>query len=158
MEKVIELTVNGNPRTVTSLPTRSLLEVLREDFGLTGTKYGCGEGQCGACTVLIDGQAEHACQLSIEDVEGQSVITIEGLADAANLHPMQQAFLDARALQCGFCTPGMILGAISLLKQRPNPTEAEILSGMEGHICRCGGYVRIVKAVQTAARTEGAHQ
>jgi aerobic-type carbon monoxide dehydrogenase small subunit (CoxS/CutS family) len=151
MEKTITFIVNGKAKTVSTAPERKLLEVLREDLGLTGTKNGCGEGQCGACTVLVDGQTAHACLVPVADVEGAKIVTIEGLAQGDKLHPLQEAFLAESALQCGFCTPGMILGALGLLDQKPNPSEAEIAAGMEGHICRCGSYPRIVQAIKLAA-------
>jgi aerobic-type carbon monoxide dehydrogenase small subunit (CoxS/CutS family) len=152
METTITFTVNGQPKTVSTDPTRPLLEVLREDLELTGTKYGCGEGQCGACTVLIGGKSAHSCITPIADANKQEIRTIEGLAAGDQLHPVQEAFLAEGALQCGYCTPGMIMGVVGLLGERPKPTEAEILSRMDGHICRCGGYTKIVKAIQRAVR------
>ncbi|MGP8072483.1 MAG: (2Fe-2S)-binding protein [Thermoplasmata archaeon] len=146
------LRVNGVDRPVSLDRDRSLLHVLREELGLTGTKYGCGEGECGACKVLVDGVAVRACQTPIGEVVGRSVTTIEGLAEGERLHPVQQAFLDAGAFQCGFCTPGMILTAVALLERNPHPNEAEIRTAMNGNLCRCGGYLRIVAAVQDAAR------
>jgi aerobic-type carbon monoxide dehydrogenase small subunit (CoxS/CutS family) len=150
MAQEIVLTVNGQSRSVTTDPARPLLEVLREDFDLTGTKYGCGEGRCGACTVLIDGRAEHACLVPVGDVAGKQVTTIEGLAAGDALHPVQEAFLTEDALQCGYCTPGMIMGVVGLLKAHPKPSEAEVRTAMEGHICRCCGYPRIELAVRRA--------
>jgi aerobic-type carbon monoxide dehydrogenase small subunit (CoxS/CutS family) len=129
-----------------------LLSVLRDDLDLTGTKYGCGEGQCAACTVLLDGVAAKSCITKLSAVAGKKIVTIEGLAAAGKLHPMQQAFLDHDALQCGYCTPGMILGAVSLLRKNPNPSEAEIATGMNGHICRCGTYPRVVAAIRQAQK------
>ena len=126
--------------------------MLRDDLDLTGTKFGCGEGQCAACTVLIDGVATRSCLTKVGTVAGKKIVTIEGLAHNGSLHPVQQAFLDADALQCGWCTPGMILGAVGLLARTPHPSEAEIVSGMNGHICRCGTYSRVVAAIQSAAR------
>lgn len=158
MEKTITLTVNGLPRTVSTDPARSLLEVLREDLGLTGAKYGCGEGRCGACTVLIGGKAAHACVTAVGDVQEQPVLTIEGLAADGGLHPVQEAFLAENASQCGYCTPGMVLGTVALLSQRPRPTESDIHSSMEGHVCRCGNYTRISKAIQRAAAGNGGNQ
>ena len=158
MEKTITLTVNGRPRTVATDPARSLLEVLREDLGFTGAKYGCGEGCCGACTVLIGGKVVHACITPVGDVLQQPILTIEGLAADGKLHPVQEAFLAEDASQCGYCTPGMVLGAVALLSQRPNPTESEIHSSMEGHVCRCGNYTRISKAIQRAAAGKGGNQ
>jgi len=151
MEKTIEFRVNGQSRTVTTDPERPLLEVLREDLGLTGTKYGCGEGRCGACTVLIDGRSMSSCMTPVGDAEGQSIVTIEGLAPADKLHPVQEAFLAEGALQCGYCTPGMIMTVAGLLQERPDPSDTEIRSVMEKHLCRCCGYPKIIKAVQRAA-------
>jgi len=128
-----------------------LLWVLRTDFALTGTKYGCGEGFCGACTVLVNGDAVRSCQYSVEDIDGKEVLTIEGLAKNGNLHPLQKAFVQHDALQCGFCTPGMILNAYSLLMKNPSPTREEIILEMEDNLCRCGAHTRIVEAIQTAA-------
>ena len=155
MAKVTELHVNGRPRRIDADPDRTLLSVLRDDLDLTGTKFGCGEGQCAACTVLIDGVATKACLTKIGAVGAKGVVTIEGLAPEGKLHPVQQAFLDADALQCGYCTPGMILGAVSLLRRIPNPSELEIVSGMNGHICRCGTYPRVVRAIRSAAEKGG---
>lgn len=151
MEKTITFTVNGQARTVTTDPARPLLEVLREQLGLTGAKYGCGDGRCGACTVLVDGEPTHSCLTPVEKVAGREIRTIEGLASGETLHPVQEAFLAERALQCGYCTPGMIMGAVAFLDKRPDPAEAEIVSAMEGHICRCGSYPRIVEAIKRAA-------
>jgi len=151
MIRTISVRVNGEQRSVTTDATRSLLEVLREELGLTGSKYGCGEGRCGACTVLVDGQATRACITLLEDVDGAEIQTIEGLASGAELHPLQRAFVEERAMQCGFCTPGMIMGAVALLQEKPAPTATEIVAGMDGHICRCGGYPRIVQAIARAA-------
>ena len=155
IEKTISFTVNGQPRTVTTDPGRPLLEVLREDLGLTGTKYGCGEGRCGACTVLVGGKSVRSCITPVADAEGQTILTIEGLATGEKLHPVQEAFLTEGAVQCGYCTPGMILGVVGLLNEKPNPTDAEILSRMEGHLCRCCGYPKILKAVRRAAQAGG---
>lgn len=156
MASITELNVNGTRRKVEADADRTLLSVLRDDLDLTGTKYGCGEGQCGACTVLVEGQPAKSCITKVGAVAGKRIVTIEGLATAGKLHPMQEAFLEADALQCGWCTPGMILGAVGLLRRTAHPSEAEIVSGMNGHICRCGAYPRIVKAVQLAARKGGA--
>jgi aerobic-type carbon monoxide dehydrogenase small subunit (CoxS/CutS family) len=131
---------------------RKLLWVLRSDFALTGTKYGCGKGLCGACTVLINEQSHRSCQVPVRDVRGKEVITIEGLAKGEALHPLQKAFLEHDAFQCGFCTPGMILNAYSALKENPDPSEAEIIKNMDGNLCRCGAHPRIVRAIRTAAR------
>ncbi|MCP5516009.1 MAG: (2Fe-2S)-binding protein [Verrucomicrobiales bacterium] len=144
------VTVNGRQHTVTTEAQRSLLDWLREDLGLTGPKYGCGEGQCGACTVLVDGRREHACLLPAAGAAGKSVTTIEGLGNGDQLHPVQEAFLAEGAMQCGFCTPGMILAAVALLNEKPQPTEAEVVAWMDAHICRCCGYPRILNAVRRA--------
>lgn len=151
MDQTFSLTVNGQSRQVVTDPERPLLDVLREEFQLTGPKYGCGEGQCGACTVLIEGKREHSCVLLMKDVAGKSVTTIEGLSNGDKLHPVQQAFLEESAMQCGFCTPGMIVSAAALLKEKPKPSDEEILSWMNGNICRCCGYPKILKAVHRAA-------
>jgi len=147
-----ELYVNGSPRRIDADPARSLLSVLRDDLDLTGTKFGCGEGQCAACTVLIDGQPTKSCITKVGSVAGKRIVTIEGLAAGGKLHPVQEAFLEADALQCGWCTPGMILGAVGLLARFPNPSDADIVIGMDGHVCRCGTYPRIVAAIHAAAR------
>jgi aerobic-type carbon monoxide dehydrogenase small subunit (CoxS/CutS family) len=147
----VRFEVNGEPRSVTTDPERRLLDVLREELHLTGTKYGCGEGQCGACTVHVDGEPARSCLLPVSAVAGKSVTTIEGLAAGDALHPVQQAFLDEGAMQCGYCMSGMILTAAALLRRRPDPTDEEIVAGMNGHLCRCNGYVKIVKAVRRAA-------
>lgn len=147
----IRLTVNGKARRVDTGPERPLLDVLREDLGLTGTKYGCGEGQCGACTVLLDGKPVRSCITRARSAAGAKIITIEGIAAGEKLHPVQQAFLDEGAMQCGYCTPGMVLGAVALLGRNPQPGDAEILEGMNGHLCRCNGYARIAAAVRRAA-------
>jgi aerobic-type carbon monoxide dehydrogenase small subunit (CoxS/CutS family) len=152
MPKVTELHVNGRQLRIDADPDRTLLSVLRDDLDLTGTKFGCGEGQCAACTVLIDGLATKSCLTKIGTVGTKKVVTIEGLASEGKLHPVQQAFLEADALQCGYCTPGMILGAVSLLRRTPNPSEQEIVTGMNGHICRCGTYPRVVRAIHAAGK------
>jgi aerobic-type carbon monoxide dehydrogenase small subunit (CoxS/CutS family) len=149
--KRLRLTVNDQDREVVASSERSLLDVLRDDLGLTGTKYGCGEGECGACTVLVDGVAVRSCMTPVQEVVGHPVTTIEGLAGKRGLHAVQQAFLDVGAAQCGFCTPGMVLAAVALLRQRPSPTEAEVRAALQGNICRCGGYLRILEAVGRAA-------
>ena len=131
---------------------RPLLSVLRDDLDLTGTKYGCGEGQCAACTVLVDGQPIHSCITKVGSVSGKHITTIEGLERGGKLHPVQEAFLEADALQCGYCTPGMILGVVALLERNPHPQDAEIASALNGHICRCGTYPRIIRAVHAAAK------
>jgi aerobic-type carbon monoxide dehydrogenase small subunit (CoxS/CutS family) len=142
--------VNGAPREIDGADD-TLLNVLREQLGLTGSKIGCGEGQCGACTVLIDGQPVRACVTPVSAVAGRQVLTIEGLAQNGTLHPLQQAFLDHDALQCGYCTPGMIMSGVALLRQNGAPSVAEIVEFMQGNICRCGTYPRIVQAIQQAA-------
>jgi aerobic-type carbon monoxide dehydrogenase small subunit (CoxS/CutS family) len=142
-DKSLELKVDGE---------RKLLWVLRSDLGLTGPKYGCGEGICGACTVLINQKAARSCQVPVKEIKGKTVITIEGLAKNGRLHPLQKAFMDHNALQCGFCTPGMILNAYSLLLEKPRPTEAEIVEGMNDNLCRCGAHLRIIQAIQSAAK------
>src|ERR1700759_1113268 len=152
MARITQLDVNGVKRRVDADAERTLLSVLRDDLDLTGAKYGCGEGQCAACTVLIDGRATKSCVTKVGAVAGKRIVTIEGLADGAKLHPVQQAFLEADALQCGYCTPGMILGAVSLLNRTPNPSDTEIINGMNGHICRRGTYPRIVQAIHAAAK------
>jgi aerobic-type carbon monoxide dehydrogenase small subunit (CoxS/CutS family) len=145
------LTVNGHAFSVEADPDTKLLWVLREQLDLTGTKYGCGEGQCGACTVLIDGRAHRSCLTPVAAVTGKSIVTIEGLAKDDHLHPVQQAFLDEGAMQCAYCTSGMIMSAVSLLNNRPNLTDADILQFMHGNICRCGTYPRIAAAIRKAS-------
>ena len=147
----IRLTVNGTARTVDTDPERPLLEVLREDLALTGTKFGCGEGQCGACTVLLDGNPVRSCNTPVRAAGGKKITTIEGLSTGATLHPVQQAFLDDNALQCGYCTPGMVMRTVALLQANPKPTDAQIVEGLNGNLCRCAGYHRIVAAVRRAA-------
>ncbi|HZT79681.1 MAG TPA: (2Fe-2S)-binding protein [Gemmataceae bacterium] len=151
MANVTELHVNGGRRRVEAEATRSLLSVLRDDLDLTGSKYGCGEGRCGACTVLLDGRAVRSCVTPVGNCEGKKVTTIEGLARDGKLHPLQQAFLDAGAMQCGYCTPGMILSGVALLGKNPNPTTKDICESMQGNVCRCGTYTRIIAAVHKAA-------
>ena len=148
----IELNINGVKRKVIADPNASLLEVIREDLGLTGTKYGCGEGQCGACTVLIGGDPVHSCVAPVSSAVGSPITTIEGLEKGEHLHPVQQAFLDHGAMQCGYCVSGMIMSAVALLADTPNPTEAQIVQHMSGNICRCGCYPRMVAAIQEAAQ------
>jgi aerobic-type carbon monoxide dehydrogenase small subunit (CoxS/CutS family) len=155
MPKTIQFTVNGQARTVTTDPERPLLEVLREDLQLTGPKRGCGEGKCGACTVLIGGRSMVTCITPVANVDRQTLVTIEGLAPPGKLHPVQEAFLAEAAMQCGFCTPGMILTVVSLLNEKPHATDAEIHAHMEGHLCRCGGYLRILQAIKRAAAAPG---
>jgi len=151
MDVTISLTVNGVARTVTTDPQRPLLDVLREDLHLTGTKYGCGEGRCGTCTVLMDGKPARSCVVPVSLADKKSITTIEGLAQGDSLHPVQEVFLEEGAMQCGYCTPGMILSAVALLRDKPNPTDEEIVAGMNGNICRCNGYVKIKNAVRRAA-------
>jgi len=151
METKITFTVNGQERSIVTDPQRSLLEVLREDLHLTGTKYGCGEGQCRACTVLADGKSIPACITSVSDVDKQTILTIEGLATGERLHPVQEAFLAEEAFQCGFCTAGMILEAVELLKEDPKLSRTDVTGRMQRHICRCGTYPAILKAIHRAA-------
>ena len=148
----MELVVNQKHYRLEVHPDRMLLWVLRDDLGLTGSKYGCGEGQCGACTVLINGASARSCITRAIDVEGKQITTIEGLAQNGALHPLQEAFIQADAMQCGYCTPGMIISSAALLRKNPHPTEVEIQHAMEGNVCRCGTYPRIVAAVQMAER------
>lgn len=149
--KIVELQINGNRHRVEVDEEQSLLSVLRDDLDLTGTKYGCGEGQCGACTVLIDRQPTRSCRMPAVNVGNKPITTIEGLEQNGRLHPLQQAFLDHGAMQCGYCISGMLMSGAGLLKKNPQPTEAEILRAMEGNICRCGTYPRIVAAIKQAA-------
>lgn len=147
-----ELLVNGTTHRVDAEPDTPLLSVLRNSLNLTGAKYGCGEGQCGACTVLLDGRAVRSCITPVRAAAGKRITTIEGLAQDGRLHPVQEGFIKADALQCGYCTPGMVMSAVSLLAKDPNPTDDAIRRGMEGNICRCGTYPRIVAAVRMAAK------
>jgi len=152
MEKrIIRLTVNGEEEELMATPNRTLLEVLRNDLNLTGAKEGCGEGACGACTVLVDGQPVYSCLTLAVEVQGKAITTIEGLADGARLHPIQQAFVDHAAIQCGFCSPGMILVAKALLDENPRPTQQEAREAISGNVCRCTGYAKIVEAMLEAA-------
>lgn len=152
MSATVRFSVNGKPVKVAAEPDRRLLDVLREELGLTGTKYGCGEGQCGACSVHLDGDPTRSCLLPVTAADGKSITTIEGLAPGEALHPVQEAFIEEGAMQCGYCTSGMILAAVALLKDEPDPTDEQIVAGMNGHLCRCNGYVKIVNAVRKAAR------
>ena len=145
------LRINGRTHRVEGEPGDSLLSVVRYELGLTGSKYGCGEGHCGACTVLVDGQAARSCVTGISRVDGKSVTTIEGLGDGGQLHPVQQAFLESEAFQCGYCTPGMVMAAIGLLRTHPNPSEDDIARVMDRNVCRCGTFPRIVRAIKLAA-------
>jgi aerobic-type carbon monoxide dehydrogenase small subunit (CoxS/CutS family) len=153
MARVTKIHLNGRESPVDADSERSLLSVLRDDLALTGSKYGCGEGQCGACTVLVDGHATRSCRTRIGHLDGKKVQTIEGLAKDGKLHPVQQAFLDADAFQCGYCTCGMILSAVALLDTHPDPTDEQIVTAMNGNICRCGGYNNIRAAIRKAAET-----
>ena len=149
---VFRLNVNGAERRVESTPERPLLDVLREDLALTGAKYGCGEGQCRACTVLMDGRPIVSCVTPVKAAAGKKITTIEGIGTAEKLHPVQQAFLDEGAFQCGYCTPGMILRTVALLDKTPAPSEEQTVEALNGNLCRCGGYPRILAAVQLASR------
>ena len=148
----LQFTLNGKPQRVSTDPQRTMLEVLREDLDLTGTKYGCGEGQCHACTVLLDGNPVRSCQTQITEVEGHTVETIEGLARDGVLHPVQEAFIKEGAMQCGYCVPGMILATVALFKRNPSPNRTQIVEALNGNLCRCCGYVNVLKAVQRAAQ------
>lgn len=148
-----EFKVNGQSRKTETDPNRTLLDVLREDMQLTGTKYGCGEGQCRSCTVLVDGRPTLSCLTPVRRVEGQDVRTIEGLASGETLHPVQQAFVDENAMQCGYCIPGMILRAVVLLEQNAAPSQEQVVEALDGNLCRCCGYSRILAAVDRAAET-----
>src|ERR1700686_3890773 len=151
MAQVANLNVNGSPRTINAGADSSLLSVLRDQLDLTGSKYGCGEGQCGACTVLIDGNPRHSCTLAVGAGAKRLITTIEGLEENGKLHPLQQAFLDEGAMQCAYCTSGMIMTGVSLLKTNPNPSDEQIAEFMQGNICRCGTYPRIVAAFRRAS-------
>ena len=152
MEKSISFSLNGKDVSFEVDGERSLLWVLRTDLGLTGTKHGCGEGWCRVCNVLVDGKVQASCQTQVKEVVGRRVVTIEGLAKDGKLHPLQEAFIKHDALQCGFCTPGMIIRAAGLLSENPAPTRREIIEGMDENLCRCGAHVRIIEAIETAAR------
>ena len=151
MKKTIGFRVNGQSKVLDTEEDRTLLWVLRTDLGLTGTKYGCGIGVCGSCTVLVDGEAVRSCETSLGKIQGKEILTIEGLAHGGKLHPVQEAFLEEGAVQCGYCTGGMILRAVSLLEENDNPSDQEIAHGMNGNLCRCNGYPKIVNAVRRAA-------
>lgn len=150
MSTTIELTVNGSPCTVTSDETTPLIFILRNDLKLKGTRFGCGQGLCGCCTVLLNGRSIQACNTPLSAAQGAHVTTVEGLAQGETLHPLQQAFLDEQAGQCGYCLSGMLMGAMALLARNPRPTESEIRAGLDRHLCRCGAYGRFVKAIQRA--------
>ncbi len=152
MEETIRFDLNGKKTEILLDPNLTLLWVLRNQFGLTGTKYGCGMGFCGSCTILLNNEPVRSCMLPVSDAGGKKIITIEGLARNGNLHPVQKAFIENDALQCGYCTPGMIMNAVGLLIKNPEPTQLEITRGMEQNLCRCGAHVRIIKAIQTAGK------
>jgi nicotinate dehydrogenase subunit A len=152
MRTSVRFRLNGKPAALDTDDGRTLLWVLRTDFELTGTKYGCGAGICGACTVLVEGKAVRSCQISLKEVAGKEVVTVEGLARDGKLHPLQQAFIDHGGLQCGYCTSGMLMNAFALLREKPHPTEEQIVAGMDDNLCRCGAHRRIVAAIEDAAR------
>lgn len=155
MTETIQFRLNGQPQRLVTDAGRTLLWVLRTDLGLTGTKYGCGEGLCGSCAVVIDGVAARSCQLSLADVRGKAIVTIEGLADGERDHPLQAAFAKRGALQCGFCTPGMIMNAYGLLQENKKPSRQEIVDAMDDNLCRCGAHKRIIEAIEAAAGRTG---
>jgi aerobic-type carbon monoxide dehydrogenase small subunit (CoxS/CutS family) len=155
VKSTVRFHLNGKPTALAVESGRMLLWVLRGELALTGAKYGCGEGLCGACTVLVDGEAVHACQTPVAAVEGKRVTTIEGLAEGERLHPIQAAFVEHGALQCGYCTPGMILAVHALLAEHPHATRQQIVDGLEGHLCRCGAHQRILAAVEQVAAGKG---
>ncbi len=152
MDVTVTLTINGVERTIITDSERPLIDVIREDLHLTGTKEGCGEGSCGACSVLMDGKRVLSCVTPITQADKKSITTIEGLAQGDTLHPVQEAFLAEGAMQCGYCTPGMIISAVALLEQNPSPTDEEIITGMNGNICRCNGYIKIMNAIRRVAK------
>ena len=152
MRETIRFRLNGRPTTLEVEGERKLLWVLRTDLGLTGTKYGCGESVCGSCTVIVDGEPIRSCQFPVRDVQGKEVLTIEGLAHGEQLHPLQEEFAERGALQCGYCTPGMIMNAYGLLLANRSPSHSEIVEGMEGNLCRCSAYKRIIEAVEAASK------
>jgi aerobic-type carbon monoxide dehydrogenase small subunit (CoxS/CutS family) len=152
MDEKIRFKLNGKATEITTDPSQTLLSVLRNHLGLTGTKYGCGTGFCGACTVLINSEATRSCMLPVSDIAGKEVITIEGLARGGKLHPVQKAFVEHDALQCGYCTPGMIMTAAAMLMKNPALTRQEIIDGLDNNLCRCGAHTRILDAVETAAK------
>ena len=151
MQELIALTVNGERHEVASDPDRPLLDVLREDLNLTGAKFGCGEGQCGACTVLVDGRPVFSCITRVASAKDRKIETVEGLSTGDKMHPLQEAFLEDSALQCGYCTTGMIMTAVALLREKPHPTDEQIRAAMNRNVCRCGTYGRILRAVERAA-------
>jgi aerobic-type carbon monoxide dehydrogenase small subunit (CoxS/CutS family) len=152
MEETVRFTLNGKPASVTVDSDRLLLWVLRTDFRLTGTKYGCGESFCGACTVIVNGDAVRSCQTPVKEIRDKEVVTIEGLAGKGGLHPVQKAFMEHDALQCGYCTPGMIMNAYAFLRKNPKPSAAQIVEGMDDNLCRCGAHNRIIQAIQAAGK------
>jgi aerobic-type carbon monoxide dehydrogenase small subunit (CoxS/CutS family) len=152
MEQKIRFKLNGKNAEITTEPNQTLLWVLRNQLGLTGTKFGCGQGFCGACTVLLNNEPTRSCMLPVSDISGKEVITIEGLSRNGKLHPLQQAFIDHDALQCGYCTPGMIITAAGMLMKNPAVTRQDIITGLEENLCRCGAHTRIIDAVETAAK------
>lgn len=154
MPAKFNLHINGKTRAIQTDPNQSLLSLLHDDLDMTGTHYGCGEGECGACTVLLDGQPTRSCITPVGTVEDRQVVTIEGLKKNGKLHPVQEAFLKEDALQCGYCTSGMIMSAVGLLQKNPSPTDPEVMREMNGNVCRCGTYRRILRAIQAAAQTQ----
>lgn len=154
-EVSVTLTINGRAQTVTTAANKTLLYLLRDDLGLYGSKDGCGEGECGACTVLMDGQPVNACLVLAGQADGHTILTIEGLAVDGELHPLQRAFVRSGAVQCGFCTPGLVLSAVALLERQPDPTEAQIRQALTGNLCRCTGYTQIIEAIRQAAAEVG---
>jgi len=152
VQRSVSFTLNGKPTNVNVDDERMLLWVLRSDLGLTGTKFGCGESLCGACTVIVNNEAVRSCSVPMKELEGKQVLTIEGLSEGGKLHPLQQAFIAHDGFQCGFCTPGMIVNAYALLLKTPRPTQQQIIDGMEGNLCRCGAHVRIAAAIEEAGR------
>ncbi|MDI6807560.1 MAG: (2Fe-2S)-binding protein [Candidatus Eisenbacteria bacterium] len=155
MEENVQFKLNGKPVRLTVDSDRMLLWVLRTDLGLTGTKYGCGEGYCGACTVIVNNEAVRSCQTAVKDVRGKEVVTIEGLAKDGQLHPLQKAFMENDAMQCGYCTPGMIMNACALLRKNLRPSVSQIAEGMDENLCRCGSHNRVIRAIQAASKEAG---
>lgn len=151
MKRELQIIVNGDAYQLLVDARRTLLDVIRDEIGLTGTKNGCGQGECGACTVLLDGEPVNSCLVLAHEADGCEVVTIEGLAGGDGLHPVQRAFVETGAIQCGFCTPGMVLSAKALLDRKPDPSRQEILDGLKGNLCRCTGYVKIIEAVEAAS-------
>jgi carbon-monoxide dehydrogenase small subunit len=152
---MIRFTLNGKEREIDTSPDRRVVDLLREDLGLTGTKEACGSGECGACTILVDGESRLSCLMLAAQLEGREVLTIEGLSSEEGLHPIQAAFVEHGAVQCGFCTPGMILAALHLFRDHPNPTRPDIREGLSGNLCRCTGYQKIIDAVERASQNRG---